>query len=275
MRARVWQAVERGAAFDLSDLPDQLRLKPIRGRIIRLQRQKEGARYGEVTIDEAAGGRCRGLVRHGYRDRGAGNTTQTGRPQWGHTACVEPPTKGNRATSGDLNFLVCLKGARRSRGTSGGRGEPEGLPGPAGAQGRQAGRRAGACSASGASEGPRATRATGRPPPTMLRLSGDFRGRTRASPPRSTVSSSGPIRTADSGAARSATRGLNGQPLDHLATLVQGHVFVFEQRTCPIASPYLRIFLLEDTHDVVFDRRSARRLRAGGGRVRHVRRDGC
>ena len=30
------------------------------------------------------------------------------------TACVEPPTKGNKATSGDLNFLVCLKGARES-----------------------------------------------------------------------------------------------------------------------------------------------------------------
>ena len=29
------------------------------------------------------------------------------------TACVEPATKGNRATSGDLNVLVCLKGARR------------------------------------------------------------------------------------------------------------------------------------------------------------------
>ena len=28
------------------------------------------------------------------------------------TACVEPPTQGNRATSGDLNVLVCLRGAR-------------------------------------------------------------------------------------------------------------------------------------------------------------------
>ena len=29
------------------------------------------------------------------------------------TVCVEPPTKGNAATSGDLNLLHCLKGQRR------------------------------------------------------------------------------------------------------------------------------------------------------------------
>src|SRR3954469_18486541 len=53
------------------------------------------------------------------------------------TACVEPPTKGNRATSGDLNVLVCLKGARRiSWNVRGPRGV-RGLAGPAGAQGAQ------------------------------------------------------------------------------------------------------------------------------------------
>ena len=45
---------------------------------------------------------------------GAGNTThRPGIHNGVITACVEPPTKGNRATSGDLNFLVCLKGARK------------------------------------------------------------------------------------------------------------------------------------------------------------------
>src|SRR5262245_8211510 len=62
------------------------------------------------------------------------------------TACVEPPTKGNKATSGDLNFLVCLKGARKIswniRGPKGPAGPPgaqgaQGPAGPAGAQGAQ------------------------------------------------------------------------------------------------------------------------------------------
>ena len=59
------------------------------------------------------------------------------------TACVEPPTKGNRATSGDLNFLVCLKGARKIswniRGPRGpaGRAGQQGAQGPAGPQGAQ------------------------------------------------------------------------------------------------------------------------------------------
>jgi hypothetical protein len=54
------------------------------------------------------------------------------------TACVEPATKGNRATSGDLNLLVCVKGARRIswniRGPSGSAG-PAGPVGSAGAAG--------------------------------------------------------------------------------------------------------------------------------------------
>src|SRR5262245_50768099 len=29
------------------------------------------------------------------------------------TVCIEPATKGNKATSGDLNLLVCASGARR------------------------------------------------------------------------------------------------------------------------------------------------------------------
>jgi hypothetical protein len=56
------------------------------------------------------------------------------------TVCIEPATKGNRATSGDLNLLVCAKGARRIswnvRGPRGVRGLA-GPAGPAGAQGAQ------------------------------------------------------------------------------------------------------------------------------------------
>ena len=61
---------------------------------------------------------------------GAGNTQQPGVRNGVITACVEPPTKGNRATSGDLNVLVCLKGARRISWNIRG---PRGLPGAKGA----------------------------------------------------------------------------------------------------------------------------------------------
>ena len=74
---------------------------------------------------------------------GAGNTQQPGVRNGVITACIEPPTKGNRATSGDLNVLVCLKGARRiswnirgPRGLAGPKGA-QGPAGPAGAQGAQ------------------------------------------------------------------------------------------------------------------------------------------
>ena len=74
---------------------------------------------------------------------GASNTQRPGVHNGVITACVEPPTKGNRATSGDLNFLVCLKGARKIswniRGPRGPAGQsgPQGAQGPAGPQGAQ------------------------------------------------------------------------------------------------------------------------------------------
>src|SRR3954452_9236558 len=68
---------------------------------------------------------------------GASTTARPGVHNGVVTACVEPPTKGNRATSGDLNLVVCLKGARQIswsiRGPRGGAG-PAGSAGPAGAQ---------------------------------------------------------------------------------------------------------------------------------------------
>jgi Collagen triple helix repeat (20 copies) len=53
------------------------------------------------------------------------------------TACVEPPTKGNKATSGDLNLVVCAKGARKISWNVRGRRGVAGPPGPAGANGAQ------------------------------------------------------------------------------------------------------------------------------------------
>ena len=50
------------------------------------------------------------------------------------TVCVEPLTKGNRHTSGDLNMLICAKGARKLSWNVRG---PRGPAGAAGAQGAQ------------------------------------------------------------------------------------------------------------------------------------------
>src|SRR6478752_3041589 len=73
---------------------------------------------------------------------GAGNTAGPGVGVHNGvvTACIEPPTKGNRATSGDLNMsrLACaIKGARKiswnirgPRGPAGAAGS--GAQGPAG-----------------------------------------------------------------------------------------------------------------------------------------------
>ena len=54
------------------------------------------------------------------------------------TACVEPATKGNRATSGDLNLLVCLKGAKKIVEHQKRAARTGGPAGAQGAQGRQA-----------------------------------------------------------------------------------------------------------------------------------------
>ena len=92
---------------------------------------------------------------------GAGNTThRPGIHNGVITTCVEPATKGNKATSGDLNFLVCLKGARKiSWNVRGPRGL-RGLAGAAGAQGAQG--PAGPAGAQGA-QGPAGPAGRGRP----------------------------------------------------------------------------------------------------------------
>ena len=105
-------------------------------------------RHGGVTIHQAAGGCWRGRVRHGCHDRWSTQHPSASRsPQRRYHGVCEPPTKGNRATSGDLNVLVCLNGARRiSWNIRGRRGLPgaEGRPG-----GSRSGRRAGRSGATG------------------------------------------------------------------------------------------------------------------------------
>ena len=71
---------------------------------------------------------------------GASNVARPGIHNGVITACVEPATKGNRATSGDLNFLICLKGARQVSWNIRG---PSGPAGANGAQGRSRSRRSG------------------------------------------------------------------------------------------------------------------------------------
>jgi hypothetical protein len=94
-----------------------------------------------AVIWNASGGQGAGGPR-GLTDAAglAGRTQVPGVHNGVITACVEPPVKGNRATSGDLNVLVCLKGARKiSWNIRGPRGlvGPKGAPGPAGSAGAQ------------------------------------------------------------------------------------------------------------------------------------------
>jgi Collagen triple helix repeat (20 copies) len=51
------------------------------------------------------------------------------------TACIEPVTQGNEATSGDLNMFHCAKGAKRLSWSITGPAGPEGATGPEGPKG--------------------------------------------------------------------------------------------------------------------------------------------
>jgi hypothetical protein len=187
------------------------------------------------------------------------------------TACVEPPTKGNRATSGDLNMIVCAKGARKIswnvRGPRGLRGlagpaGPAGAQGPAGANGAQGpvGSKgdAGAAGPEGdvgpagpaGATGPPGPQ--GPPAPTMLRLSGDFLGTNATVATTLDGVQFGPYR--DGGAAAGSIRyaGANGLTLAQI-TQLSFTVMHSSADHSPIGSPYLRIFLDNDTHDVIFD----------------------
>jgi Collagen triple helix repeat (20 copies) len=51
------------------------------------------------------------------------------------TACIEPVTQGNAATSGDLNMIHCAKGAKKLSWSIKGPAGPEGAKGPEGPRG--------------------------------------------------------------------------------------------------------------------------------------------
>jgi len=164
-------------------------------------------------------------------------------------ACVE--THGNKQTLGDLKLANCHKGSkpiawniRGPRGLRGvssvGRQGPAGPAGPAGAQGPQG--------IQGA-QGPKGDKGD---KATLQRLTGDFSGT------NATVATSldgvqfGPYPDGSTWGGSVLYTGANGLTLGDINQLS----YVIEhssQNDSPIAAPYLRIFLVGDTHDVIFD----------------------
>jgi hypothetical protein len=167
-------------------------------------------------------------------------------------ACVE--THGNKQTLGDLKLANCHKGSkpiawniRGPRGLRGvssvGRQGPPGPAGPAGSQGPQ-----GAQGIQGA-QGPKGDKGD---KATLQRLTGDFSGT------NATVATSldgvqfGPYPDGGAWGGSVVYTGANGLTLGDINQLS----YVIEhssQNDSPIAAPYLRIFLVGDTHDVIFD----------------------
>jgi len=167
-------------------------------------------------------------------------------------ACVE--THGNKQTLGDLKLANChkgfkpiawnIRGPRGLRGVSSvGRQGPPGPAGPAGSQGPQ-----GAQGIQGA-QGPKGDKGD---KATLQRLTGDFSGT------NATVATSldgvqfGPYPDGSTWGGSVLYTGANGLTLGAINQLS----YVIEhssQNDSPIAAPYLRIFLVGDTHDVIFD----------------------
>ena len=167
-------------------------------------------------------------------------------------ACVE--TRGNKQTLGDLKLANChkgfkpiawnIRGPRGLRGVSSvGRQGPAGPAGPAGAQGPQ-----GVPGIQGA-QGPKGDKGD---KATLQRLTGDFSGT------NATVATSldgvqfGPYPDGGTWGGSVLYTGANGLTLGAINQLS----YVIEhssQNDSPIAAPYLRIFLVGDTHDVIFD----------------------
>jgi len=161
-------------------------------------------------------------------------------------ACVE--THGNKQTLGDLKLANChkgfkpiawnIRGPRGLRGVSSvGRQGPAGPAGPAGAQGPQG------------AQGPKGDKGD---KATLQRLTGDFSGT------NATVATSldgvqfGPYPDGGAWGGSVLYTGANGLTLGDINQLS----YVIEHSSgndSPIAAPYLRIFLVGDTHDVIFD----------------------
>ena len=164
-------------------------------------------------------------------------------------ACVE--THGNKQTLGDLKLANChkgfkaiawnIRGPRGLRGVSSvGRQGPAGPAGPSGAQGPQG------------AQGPKGDKGDKGEPGTLQRLTGDFSGT------NATVATSldgvqfGPYPDGGAWGGSVLYTGANGLTLGDINQLS----YVIEhssQNDSPIAAPYLRIFLVGDTHDVIFD----------------------
>ena len=162
------------------------------------------------------------------------------------TACIE--TRGDSATRGDMKFNNCGPGFTKvswnqkgPRGLRGARGTARGPAGPTGATGP-----AGATGATGP-QGP-----PGTPAPTLLRLSGDFAG-TNASVATSLDGVQfGPYTSGGAWGGSVLYTGANGLTLGAINQLSYT-VKHSSADDSPIGSPYLRIFLNGDTHDVIFD----------------------
>jgi hypothetical protein len=159
-------------------------------------------------------------------------------------ACVE--THGNNQTLGDLKLANCHKGfkpiAWNIRGRKGARGVstpgPQGPQGPQGSQGVQG---------PAGPPGP-----AGTPARAMLRLTGDFAG-TNASVATSLDGVTfGPYSNGGAWGGSVVYHGADGLTLAQL-TQLSYTIDHSSANDSPIAAPYLRIFLDNDTHDVIFD----------------------
>src|SRR5262249_29553988 len=180
------------------------------------------------------------------------------------TACVEPPTKGNKATSGDLNFLVCLKGARKVswniRGPKGPAG-PAGPAGPRGAQGGQGARGAtGATGATGAKgdKGDKGDKGEPGPPGPGGGTPVDSLSTAPWSTQNALVTMNpdgvafGPYANGGTAGGSVVYSGLNGQPLSAIRSLSFYMRYVSEGDTGGVGVPYLRVFTQGDAHDAIF-----------------------
>lgn len=157
-------------------------------------------------------------------------------------ACYE--TTGGAATIGDLKVTHCqghfkkvswnIRGPRGRRGVRGPLG-PTGPGGPAGAQGPKG------------DTGP-----PGQPAPTMLRLSGAFSGSNATVATTLDGVQFGPYPDGGTAGGSVIYTGANGLTLAQITQLSFTAMHSSEDGNA-IASPYLRIFLNNNTDDVIFD----------------------
>lgn len=186
------------------------------------------------------------------------NTRSLGVSKGVITACIE--TRGDSETRGDMKFNNCGPGFRKVswnqkglRGLRGVRGVATGVPGPPGATGATGS--AGATGPAGPQgvAGPTGPQGPpGTPAATLLRLSGDFSG-TNASVATSLDGVQfGPYPSGGAWGGSVLYTGANGLTLGAINQLSYT-VKHSSADDSPIGSPYLRIFLQGDTHNVIFD----------------------